>query len=208
MTSRSRQGDIQPWQGITVVENLLNAQEQRAIYRFLSTGGWGYGWRSHSGEGAQSFWHKHFAGALGDTIEQGARHKGSSNACEVELAAKAPLLHVFWEQLARTALKGHILQRCYANGLPYGSDGATHTDSLEPGACTAVYYPHEVWDSDWGGETILFNQDKDDILAAIYPKPNRLLLFPGFVHHVARGVSRICPTMRITLMFKTRVKLE
>ncbi|MBQ9351814.1 2OG-Fe(II) oxygenase [Phyllobacterium sp. SL163] len=208
MTSQSRQGDIQPWQGITVVENILNAQEQQAIYRFLSTGGWGYGWRSHSGEGAQSFWHKHFAGALGDTIEQNARQKGSNNACEAELAAKTPLLHVFWEKLARTALKGHILQRCYANGLPYGSDGATHTDSLEPGACTAVYYPHEVWNSDWGGETILFNQDKDDILAAIYPKPNRLLLFPGFVHHVARGVSRVCPTMRITLMFKTRVELE
>ncbi|MBA8904023.1 2OG-Fe(II) oxygenase [Phyllobacterium sp. P30BS-XVII] len=207
MATQPKQADTRPWQGITVVENLLNAHEQQAIYRFLSSGGWGYGWRSHSGEGAQSFWHKHFAGAIGDTVEP-QEGKKPNIGCEAELASKAPLLHVFWQQLSQTALKGHVLQRCYANGLPYGNDGATHTDSLEPGACTAVYYPHEKWDPDWGGETILFNQEKDDILAAIYPKPNRLLLFPGFVHHVARGVSRVCPTIRITLMFKTRVKPE
>jgi SM-20-related protein len=97
-----------------------------------------------------------------------------------------------------------VLERCYANGLPYGCDGATHTDSPERGACTSVYYPHTHWDPDWGGETLIFNKDKSDILAAIYPKPNRLLIFPGFVFHVARGVSRIC---RITLMFKTRLAL-
>ncbi|QND52716.1 2OG-Fe(II) oxygenase [Phyllobacterium sp. 628] len=208
MMTESSDKTATPWQGITVIENLLNPTEQQALYTFLVGGGWGYGWRSHSGEGAQTFWHKHFAGALGDADQGDIDRQKQSDDCAAELAARAPLIHAFWQKLSQTALKGHLLQRCYANGLPYGNDGATHTDSLQPGACTAVYYPHESWDPDWGGETILFNQDKSDILAAIYAKPNRLLIFPGFVHHVARGVSRVCPHMRITLMFKTRVKLE
>lgn len=49
---------------------------------------------------------------------------------------------------------------------------------------------------------MLFNEDSTDILTAVYPKPDRLLVFLGFVNHVARGVSRLCPHMRITLMFK------
>ena len=51
-----------------------------------------------------------------------------------------------------------------------------------------------------------FNQEETDILASIYPKPNRLLIFSGIVPHVARGVSRICPVLRITLMFKTELR--
>jgi len=78
-----------------------------------------------------------------------------------------------------------------------------NTDFISASACTAVYYPHLQWDPDWGGETLIFNREKNDVIAAIYPRPNRLLLFPGFVYHVARGVSRACPVMRITLMFKT-----
>ncbi|WDD92027.1 2OG-Fe(II) oxygenase [Burkholderia sp. FERM BP-3421] len=187
------------WQDITVVDNFLPGAEQSAIYHTLSNGAWTHGWRSRSGEGAQPFWHQHFVGPKG-SLQTGQEEQG-----EEKLARDAPLLHAFWGRLSTSYLSAHDLHSCYANGLPYGTDGALHTDSLAPGACTAVYYPHTEWDPDWGGETILFNEQKDDILAAIYPKPNRLLIFPGFVHHVARGVSRTCPVMRITLMFKTQI---
>jgi SM-20-related protein len=50
---------------------------------------------------------------------------------------------------------------------------------------------------------VFFTQDGSDILASIYPKPNRLIVFPGAIPHVARGISRTCPKLRITLMFKT-----
>jgi len=186
-----------PWQDITVVDDLLPLEDQQSVHAFLSAGGWSHGWRSHEGGASQAFWHKHFAGS------HDAAKADASPAIEAELARNAPPIHALWQRLKRTSLEGHVLERCYANGLPYGCDGATHTDSLERGACTAIYYPYDHWDPDWGGETVLFNQDKSDILAAIYPKPNRLLIFPGFVFHVARGVSRICPSMRITLMFKT-----
>jgi len=190
-----------PWQDIVVVDDLLPLEEQRNLHTFLSSGNWSHGWRSHAGDAVQGFWHRHFAGSL-DAAEASA-----SPDVEAELARNAPPADALWQRLKRSSLAGHALERCYANGLPYGCDGATHTDSLERGACTAVYYPHAQWDPDWGGETLIFNKDKSDILAAIYPKPNRLLIFPGFVFHVARGVSRTCPAMRITLMFKTRLVL-
>jgi SM-20-related protein len=103
-------------------------------------------------------------------------------------------------------LQGHRLIRCYANGHTYGSDGTLHTDSTRPGTYTCVYYPHQMWHPNWGGETVLFNQDKTDIVACVYPKPNRMVVFDGTIPHVARGVSRICPVLRVTLMFKTDMR--
>ena len=56
-----------------------------------------------------------------------------------------------------------------------------------------------------GGETVFFNREKTDIIACVYPKPNRLVIFRGNFPHVARGVSRTCPALRIALMFKTEL---
>jgi SM-20-related protein len=100
-------------------------------------------------------------------------------------------------------MQGHRLVRCYANGQTYGSDGNLHTDTTLANSYTSVYYPHEAWFPDWGGETVFFNAAKDDIIACVYPKPNRIVIFDGTVPHVARGVSRVCPVLRVTLMFKT-----
>jgi SM-20-related protein len=66
-----------------------------------------------------------------------------------------------------------------------------------------VYYPHHSWHPDWGGDTVIFNQEKTDIIGCVYPRSNRMLIFDGTIPHVARGVSRICPVLRVTLMFKT-----
>jgi SM-20-related protein len=49
---------------------------------------------------------------------------------------------------------------------------------------------------------LFFNELGDDVLCAVYPKPNRLVSFPGEIPHVARGISHMCPLLRITLMFK------
>jgi hypothetical protein len=67
---------------------------------------------------------------------------------------------------------------------------------------TVIYYPHPTWHPNWGGETVFFNQDRTGIIAPIYPRPNRLVIFAGNIPHVARGLSRTCPIMRNTLMFK------
>jgi SM-20-related protein len=181
---------------VVVVDNVLREPQRAALFAFLQEPGWKFGWKSSRKRDLFSFWHKHFAG-----------HRNARNeepyACADELLRNAPLVFELWLNLSQSVFRGHTLMRAYANAHAYGGDGTLHTDSKKPNARTAVYYPHAAWLPDWGGETVLFNDDQTDIITSIYPKPNRLVSFPGCMPHVARGVSRSCPELRIALAFKT-----
>jgi SM-20-related protein len=180
------------------IDNVLPEPLRQQVYDFLRRGGWKFGHKSSAKRDEFSFWNRHFAG-----------HRNGSKevhyACAEELKRNAPLLFAFWRYLERGPLKGRTLIRCYANAHTYGSDGTLHTDSKSDASYTAVYYPHAKWHPSWGGETVIFNADKSDISAAVYPRPNRLVVFRGSLPHVARGVARICPELRITLMYKCGV---
>jgi SM-20-related protein len=185
-----------PFPAVFKLDNILTEPLRAQVYDFLHAGGWRFGWKSSAKSGDQfSFWHRHFAGHRNG-------RKQAHYDCAEELQKTAPLLFGFWSYLARGPFKGRTLIRCYANAHAYGSDGTIHTDSKRDNSYTAVYYPHADWHPSWGGETVIFNADKTDIIAAVYPKPNRLVVFRGDLPHVARGVSRICPELRITCMFK------
>lgn len=181
---------------IYVVDNLLADFQRKPILHFLRDEGWKFGWKSHSKTDVFSFWHKHFAGYRNG-------RKEDRRDCADELRRNSPLLYAYWRYLASTVLEGQMLIRCYANAHSYGSDGTIHTDSKHDDSFTSVYYPHDAWEPNWAGETVLFNDDRTDIVASIYPQSNRLLLFRSNIPHVARGVSRICPQLRVTLMCKT-----
>jgi SM-20-related protein len=186
------------------LDNVLRDDQRKAIDDFLRGPGWRFGWKSKRSADQFSFWHKHFAGPRSsDRVSEPGRDEPVS--CADELAQNAPAIYTLWNALEKTGLKGHILVRCYANGQSYGSDGTLHTDSSSPRSFTTLYYPHETWSPNWGGETVFFNPEETDMIASVYPKPNRLIVFPGALPHVARGVSRICPVLRITLMFKTEL---
>jgi SM-20-related protein len=184
-----------------VYDDILPDEQRQAINNFLhqdgGSAGWKFGWKSSHKTDNFAFWHRHFGGYQRPNNEEPYN-------CEPELEP-FPIIMAFWRLLASELLKGHRLIRCYANGQTYGSDGTVHTDSKLPGTYTCVYYPHQIWHPDWGGETIFFNHDKTDIAACVYPRPNRMVVFDGTIPHVARGVSRTCPVLRVTLMFKTDV---
>jgi SM-20-related protein len=186
---------VEPLPDVSQIDDLLAEEQRKEVYNFLRKGGWKFGWKSSSKTDIFSFWHKHFAG-----YHNGRNEKQYD--CTEELQKTAPLMFDFWLSLSATVFKGHTLIRCYANAQTHGSDGTIHIDSKSDKSYTSVYYPHERWEPNWAGETLIFNADKSDIIAAIYPKPNRLAIFRGNLPHVARGVSRICPELRITLMFK------
>ena len=190
---------------LTRIDNLLQDDQRKQVYNFVNGSGWKFGWKSRTNTDVYSFWHKHFAGAM-QPDHPSLDRRAEVYDCADELQRNAPLLHTFWRGLEKTALKGHMLVRCYANGHTYGSDGSLHTDSASSRSFTSIYYPHERWSPNWGGETVFFNSDETDIIASMYPKPNRLVIFSGTIPHVARGVSRICPVLRITLMFKTELR--
>jgi SM-20-related protein len=187
--------------GIAKIDDALDEEARKRIWDFLSIPGWKFGWKSDAKKDPYSFWHKHFAGnTLPDHIARGGKERAYD--CAEELLRTAPILHELWIDLEKHITPGHMLTRCYANGQPYGSEGSIHTDSLSEKSRTIIYYPHSVWHPNWGGETVFFNKEQTDIVASVYPRPNRLLVFSGTTPHVARGLSRVCPALRITLMFK------
>lgn len=105
-----------------------------------------------------------------------------------------------WNFIKANHLPGHVLIRCYANAHTYGVEGYPHTDSRRDGDVTVVVYLNKNWKREWGGETLVYEGNK--IVHAEIPAFNRSVIFPGNQSHCARGVTRICPEQRITLMFK------
>jgi hypothetical protein len=105
-----------------------------------------------------------------------------------------------WNYIQKTYFPDTVLLRCYANGHTYGVEGYPHTDSNRPQDRTLVVYLNKQWQRGWGGETVIYNGQR--IVHAELPSYNRALNFSGFNWHAARGVTRICNDLRITLMFK------
>jgi SM-20-related protein len=186
---------------VPVRDNLLPGDGRQRVYDFIEGRDWESGWKSNRKKDIYSFFHQHYAGHRRADHSKGV----VPYDCAEELSKGAPLLFEFWRLLSSGLLRGHTLIRCYANGFTYGCDGTIHTDSKAANSFTSIYYPHEQWSPNWGGETVFFNKEESDIIGCTFPKPNRLLTFRGDIPHVGRGVSRQCPVMRITLMFKTRV---
>lgn len=99
--------------------------------------------------------------------------------------------------------EGAVPIRVYANAHTYGVDGFTHIDSDHEGDYTVVLYLIEKWDHDWAGETVYFDDD-DDIIRAVTPRPNRIVLFPGNIRHAGRGVTRLCNRARTVFVIKAK----
>jgi SM-20-related protein len=180
---------------IRAVDNFLPPAEHQAVWAFLRGPGWSFG--ASSSESGQRYLYKHFAG-----FHVSGQEDRDLALIERELEA-FPLIEQVWKRLKATVFASQALGRCYANGMPPGAEGALHLDSNLPDHITAIYYPHLTWDPDLAGETIFYNEARDEVLGAVYPKPNRLVVFPGVIPHVARPVSVRATEMRITLMFKS-----
>jgi SM-20-related protein len=185
---------------IQAIDNFLPRAEHEALWASLRQGDWRYG--AFSAQGGDRYFYKHFAGFR----ETGHEYQ-DPGAIEGELA-NSPLVAGVWARLKAGPLADQALARCYANGMPPGISGGVHLDSNVPSHLTAIYYPHPTWHPDLAGETLFYNAAMDEVVAAIYPRPNRLVLFPGTIPHVARATSARASEMRITLMFKTLGPIE
>ena len=181
---------------ITVRDNFLGVEAQQAVWDYLKGPGWAFG--AYSDQEGSRYFYKHFAGYRLDPAAE-----GGPTSFEEELVQQSPLIAEVWSLLKQGPLKGHVLSRCYANGMPPGVDGALHLDSNIDTHLTTIYYPHLSWSPNFGGETVFFDMARSDIVAAVYPRPNRVVMFSGTIPHVARPVSHKGPDLRITLMFKT-----
>jgi hypothetical protein len=109
-----------------------------------------------------------------------------------------------WEYIEANYYPGARIIRCYANGHTYGVEGYPHTDTIRKGEKTLIVYLNKTWKRDWGGETVFY--EGDQVLHAELPKFNKAVGFDGTILHVAKGVTRVCPNLRTTLMFKFLTK--
>ena len=183
---------------VHVFDQLLDAQSHRTLWDYLNQPGWKPGAYSDEAEGADKYFYKHFAGYSAS----GTEDRDPGQIAE-ELRQNFPPLHRLWCGIEQAILNHHRLSRCYANLMPAGIGGGVHRDSSVAGHATVIYYPHLSWATRDGGETLFFDDAERDVVQAITPQPNRLVVFAGTIPHVARPISRRCAEGRITLMFKT-----
>jgi Rps23 Pro-64 3,4-dihydroxylase Tpa1-like proline 4-hydroxylase len=155
---------------------------------------WTYGWQSNKDKTPFGHWNHDFLKTL-RTNQEDHEHLLLENP---DLAP----IRGLWLRIKEDHLQGHALVRCYANAHTFGIEGYPHTDSRKPGNYTTIFYVNPVWKPEWAGETVFLN-DLGDISNAVLPKPGRVVIFDGRVTHTARALTRICPALRVTLMFKT-----
>lgn len=130
-------------------------------------------------------------------------HDKSQNLADLtdELSGYGSPLHEGWKFLRGGPCQGMKLLRCYVNGYTYGTDGYFHTDSERADELTVITYICDTWARDWAGETVC---DNGKTYWSYLPRPNRTVIIPSNMLHAARAVSRKCPELRTTLMYKCR----
>ncbi len=184
-----------------VLDDFVPTLLQLKLSALMEMNIWRYGWKAADTQTNHFFWHSHFAGDNDD---------GGEVDCEPELhdrALVAPVLEL-WRLIQQSIGKGHVPVRVYANGHTFGGDGHVHTDARGAGHYTSLYYAHPKWDINWGGETLFFNDSRDAILHAAFPKPGRLVHFSGTIPHAARSPARDCPALRSVIVIKSFVPPE
>jgi SM-20-related protein len=185
---------------VHLYENILSEPLRAEIADYLKSKAWNFGATSDKNGKSYPYWYSHFAGMFGQ------KDVGSEiEDCSEQLGREAPIIGAMWDYLKKRVFQDHILVRCYANSYPYGSEGVVHRDADDTRHYTAIFYPNLIWDLNWAGETMFFRLEQPpEILTTVWPRPNRLVVFQGIIPHVARGISRSCPLLRTTLMFKTK----
>jgi SM-20-related protein len=191
-------GDTTDQDKIEIWDDAVPSELQVQIAGLMDLNIWRYGWKASQEQTSYGFWHSHFGGD--DDFK--------SSSCEHDLVGRPlikPVLDL-WRMLEAGPLQGHVPVRAYANGHTFGGDGHLHRDHNEPGHYTTIYYAHPAWEPNWAGETVFFNQAQDDIIRAVYPKPGRLVHFPGYIMHAARSPGRECSALRAVVVLKSRLK--
>ena len=116
---------------------------------------------------------------------------------------KVPALHSLWEIVDGNITHGEYrIERMYVNAYNFGDCPTVHQDHAEDGRFTVLYYANYEWHHNWSGETVFYNEARDEIVRAVYPRPGRIVVFDGRIPHVAREPNRICPVVRYTIAIK------
>lgn len=163
---------------VAIYDNLLDAKLNGDLQDFFEQVEWRFG--SKSTNLALPHWSKYFDMSV---INSGC-------------------LHDLLQVVKSLVPPNSTLLRCYANAHTPFLEARVHVDDKHEGTYTVIYYPMKAWSVDWGGETVFWDHETKEIVKSIIPKSNRILVFPSHLWHSMRPISRYCPLLRVTLMFK------
>lgn len=172
---------------LRTISEVLPEEIWRDLSPFMRQVPWKHGWYSRRESQYFPHWNCDFAGVDG------------ANGLDISDRLHG-VLRQAWEHINHHLFPQARLLRCYANAHTYGVEGYPHADSIRAGEVTLVVYCNQHWQRDWGGETMVY--DNNTILHAQLPQFNTGLAFDSDQDHCARAVTRICKELRVTLMFK------
>jgi SM-20-related protein len=120
-----------------------------------------------------------------------------------ETRNSVPALRALWQTVERSITRQSCaMERMYVNAYSYGDCPTVHVDNAREGYFTVLYYANFEWNHNWSGETVFYNDEKNEIIRAVFPKPGRIVVFDSRIPHVAREPNRICPVVRYTIAMK------
>ena len=92
------------------------------------------------------------------------------------------------------------VNRVIGNLYAHGDSSWLHVDSNQSKDYTAIVYLNEFWDLNWGGQTILV--EDNEIIKSFAPTPGKFILFKSDILHGPCPVSREAPYPRLGLTFQ------
>ena len=94
-------------------------------------------------------------------------------------------------------------ERVLVNAYGHGDSSWLHEDSDLADRWTVIVYLNDIWDTNWGGETLIFEKGGDIIHTAL-PTPGRVIMFDSRLTHGPRPVSREAPLPRLGVTFQCK----
>jgi hypothetical protein len=169
-----------------VEDNLYDEKSCKNIYDYFKTLSWTFDGFNLTDKSTKWDYHLNF------------KHPNEKNTLELSdiLLKKYGLNKIF------------KLSRAYASANTYGFSGECHIDERAKEyneVVTIMYYLNDEWNIEYGGETIFLNDEKNEIIHSIIPKPARAVIFDGFINHGPRPLNKFCKSLRIVLTFKYKL---
>lgn len=125
-----------------------------------------------------------------------------------EILNAVPAFKQLWLTIDQHITHGaYRIYHMLVNANNFGDCPTVHVDipADKPdaeGYYTVLYYANDEWQADWAGETVFYNDQRDDIVRSVYPRPGRITVFDSRIPHVSRTPSRNCPMVRYTIAIK------
>lgn len=121
------------------------------------------------------------------------------------------LSRTYLDKLFQTLAKKHFkkdvnIDRSYINVYFSNTPTGVHTDDDAPRAVSFIVFANPQWLIDWGGETVFYTDNLQEVRESVIPKGGRCVLFNSNIPHSARSPSPLAMVPRFTLTIKGFLK--